>query len=304
MAAEQDERTETCLTIDISQGTSIPDGAVRPASGHVPMGGDLKGLVIVGRARLGRKARADRLGPVDQVIDDRRREAGDSTPRASRTVVPSAPGRGAAQDAPANPAGLVLLTVADLVDLDRGHAPADLAGHVPPAAVDLAGLDLMGRARFATQNRADLKASEVRGRARDPAASAGHVPPGRALAAGRRGHPRVVLTTASPIAAMMVSRARQGANGDPPKVGLRGRPDPTGAPRVGTSTHRSRGLTGNGTRVQAGRALARAQISVADRARRGPASGSVAADHQARPCAAGNSRSVSTETPMRPTRPI
>jgi len=279
---------------------------------------------MVGRARLGHKARADRLGPVGQVgqvMADRRRKAGDSTPRASRTAVPSAPGRGAAQDAPADLAGHVPPAVADLADLDRGHAPADSAGHVAPAAVVSAGPDLLGQAGFTTQNWADLKASVVRGRAHDPAASAGHVPPavagfaifgrvarvrqGRALAAGRWGHPRMVLTTASPITAMLVSRARQGASGDPPKGGLRDRPDPMGTPRVGTSTHRGRALTGNGTRVQAGRPLAGAQISVADRARRGPASGSVAVDHRSRhPCPAGTSRSASTETPIRPSRPI
>ena len=321
MAAEQDERIETCLTIDTSQGTSIPDGAVRPASGRVPMGGDLKGLVMEDRAHLGHKARADTLGPLGQVMADRRRKAGDSTPRASRTIVPSAPGRGAAQDAPASSARLVLPTVADLAGLDRGNTPADFAGRVPPVVVVSAGPDPLGRADFATQNRADPKASTVHGRAHDQAVSAGYVPPGvagfaisgraarvrqdRAMAAGRRGHPRMVLATASPIAAMMVSRARQGASGDPPQGGLRGRPDPMGTPRVRTSMHRGRALTSNGTRVQAGRALARAQISAADRARRGPVSGSVAVDHSSRhPCPAGTSRSASTETPTRPSRSI
>ena len=269
---------------------------------------------MAGRARLGHKARADRLGQVGQAIAERRRKAGDSTPRASRTLVPSAPGRGAAQDAPA-----------DLADLDRGHAPADMVGHVPPAVAVSVGPDLPGQAGFATQNRADPKASADLDRGHAPADMAGHVPPavagfaisgraarvrqGRALAAGRRGHPHMVLTTASPSMVAKVPRARRGASGDPPKGGLRGRPDPMGTPRVGALAHRGMALTGDGTRataqVRPGRALARAQIPVEDRARRGPASGSVAADHRLRhPCPAGDSRSASTETPMRPSKPI
>ncbi len=226
------------------------------------MGGDLKGLVIAGRVRLGHKARADRLGQVGQVMADRRRKAGDSTPRASRTAVPSAPGRGAAQDAPADLADPVPPAVVDLADLDRGRAPADLAGHVQPAVVDSADLD--------------------RGRA--PADLAGHVPPtvvgfaisgraarvrqGRALAAGHRSHHRMVLMTASPIAITMVSRARQGGSGDRPKGGLRGHSapkEPMGK-RLAVRALRPRGhaLTSDGTQatvqVRTVRALARVQI--------------------------------------------
>ena len=201
---------------------------------------------------------------------DRRRKAGDSTPRASRTAVPSAPGRGAAQD-----------------------APADLAGHVPPAVVDSADLD-------------PVATSAISGRA-------AHVRLGRATATVRLGRPRRAPMTASPIAVTMVSRARQGGRGDRPKGGLRGHsaPEEPMGKRLAVRALRPRGhaLTSDGTQatvqVRTVRALARVQISVAGSARPDPASGSVAADHRPRhSCPAGNSRSASTETPIRPSKPI
>ena len=168
----------------------------------------MKGHVIVGRARLGHKALADRWGPVGLVKADRRRKAGDSTPRASRTAVPSAPGLRAAQD-----------------------APADLAGHVPPAVVDSADLD-------------PVAASAISGKE-------AHVRLGRATATVRLGRPRRAPMTASPIAVTMVSRARQGGSGDRPKGGLRGHSapkEPMGK-RLAVRALRPRGhaLTSDGT---------------------------------------------------------
>ena len=139
---------------------SIPDGAVPPASGRVPMGSALRGRVPVGRAHPAHKARAVRPG---RVMQDRLPKAGDSIRRVSTTVAPSAPDRVAEQDAPAS---------ADLARL-----AAASAGHDPPAVAGSAVLAQPGREGSGILIRVDPEASPGHDPGHAPAASAGHDPP-------------------------------------------------------------------------------------------------------------------------------
>ena len=281
---------------------SIPDGAVPPASGRVPMGSALRGRVPVGRAHPVHKARADRPG---RVMHDRLPKAGDSIRRVSTTVAPSAPDRVAEQDAPAS---------ADLARL-----AAASAGHDPPAVAGSAVLAQPGREGSGILIRVDPEASPGHDPGHAPAASAvlappaagiaisdrvGRVRPGRAMATGRPHRASVGPGMASPMK-LKGRSARQDVSGDPRRAGL---PDRLGrkvtsrkllilrVSKLRGSAPTSDGIPSN-VLVRPGRAHVHVPISVADRARSGQALGSVAADHRAcRPYKASKRRSVSTGT--------
>ncbi|HEX7498081.1 MAG TPA: hypothetical protein VF344_06425 [Candidatus Limnocylindrales bacterium] len=281
---------------------SIPDGAVQPASGRVPMGSALRGRVAMGRARRGHKARADLLGRVARVMHDRLPKAGDSIRRVSTTVAPSALGRVAEQDAPASE-DLVRLVAASAAQ-DQGHAPAASAGHDRPAVAASAVLVPPGREGSGIRIRAAPVASAGHDQGHAPGASAGHGLPaagiaisdrvgrvrlGRAMATGRPDRPSGGPMTASPTMKLEVPSARRDVNGDPRKAGL---PDRLGRTVISRkllvlriSKLRGRAPTSDGipsnVLVRPGRAPVHVPISVADRARSGQALGSGAADHRA-----------------------
>ena len=219
MAAEQDERIETCLIIDTSQGMSIPDGAVQPASGHVQTGRGLKDLVAAALVRRGRRVRAGRG------TADRRPKAGDSTRRASTAVGLSAPGRVAVRGAQASAAH------------DRRAAAVSAARAPALGRVALAAVASLAHDRVASAARdpkavvASLAHDRVASEARDPGpalvALAAHDPGlaransaisgravrvrrARATGADRPGHARKVQATTTPVAATKALHARSG----------------------------------------------------------------------------------------------
>ena len=200
MAAEQDERIETCLIIDTSQGMSIPDGAVQPASGHVQTGRGLKDLVAAALVRRGRRVRAGRG------TADRRPKEGDSTRRASTAVGLSAPGRVAVRGAQASAAH------------DRGVAVASAARAQALGRVALAVVASLAHDRVASEARDPgpalvALAAHDPGLARANSAISGRavrVRRARATGADRPGHARKVQATTTPVAATKALHARSG----------------------------------------------------------------------------------------------
>ena len=269
MAAEQDERIETCLIIDTSQGMSIPDGAVQPASGHVQTGRGLKDLVAAALVRRGRRVRAGRG------TADRRPKEGDSTRRASTAVGLSAPGRVAVRGAQASAAhdrrAAAVSAAHDRRAAAVSAACAPALGRVALAAVaSLAHDRVASAARDPKAAVASLAHDRVASEARDPGpalvALAAHDPGlaransaisgravrvrrARATGADRPGHARKVQATTTPVAATKALHARSGR---PPLAAATARlPGATSTGRAAISTRRAPARTAVGIRMPA-----------------------------------------------------